>query len=177
MVRFPGAAVYIGGDKNELPLAPLILALPRFIQVIVNCTHGVKIIDVLLMSCPELYVVPEITAPVLPDDPRHAKPSDHKVPVARPLACAAVAVANVYEERTYQPLLDSGRLEFMRWVHSDVWDSIPEDGSTTEQFNEFENLVKAKIDELFPQKKIRMTRKDKEFITTELNTLDRKKKR
>ena len=177
MARYPGAAVYLGGDKNSMPLAPLLLALPRYSQVVSHCTHGVKIIDVLIMSCPELYAVPDITAPVLPDDPRHAAPSDHKVPVARPLACASVAVTNVYEERTYRPLPDSGRREFMRWVHSDVWESIPDEGSTTEQFREYERLVHAKVEELLPEKKVRVTKKDKEFITSELKTLDRRKKR
>jgi hypothetical protein len=33
------------------------------------------------------------------------------------------------------------------------------------------------VDELFPDKKVRVTKKDKEFITAELKTLDRKKKR
>jgi hypothetical protein len=66
MARYPKAAVYLGGHNNFLPLAPLLLALPRFAQVVSHTTHGEKIIDVLLMSCPELYAVPEITAPVLP---------------------------------------------------------------------------------------------------------------
>ena len=34
-----------------------------------------------------------------------------------------------------------------------------------------------KVEQLFPEKKIRVTSKDKEFITAELKTLDRKKKR
>ena len=34
MARYPQAAVYLAGDKNSLPLAPLLLALPRFKQVV-----------------------------------------------------------------------------------------------------------------------------------------------
>jgi hypothetical protein len=97
--------------------------------------------------------------------------------VARPLACAATAVTNVSEERTYRPLPDSRRREFMKWIHSMVWDSIPDEGSTTEQFEEYEKLVRMKIDKLLPEKKVRVTRKDKEFIASELKTLDRRKKR
>ena len=39
------------------------------------------------------------------------------------------------------------------------------------------NLSDKKVDELFPEKKIRITNKDKEFITSELKTLNRKKMR
>ena len=30
MTKYPKAAIYLGGDKNSLPLAPLLQALPRF---------------------------------------------------------------------------------------------------------------------------------------------------
>ena len=129
-----------------------------------------------LTSCPELYAVPEISAPVLADNPLRAKPSDHKVPVARPLAVAGGAVANVYEEKVCRPLPESGKREFLSWVHSDVWDSISENDDPTKQFSEFDRLVHEKVNSCLPEKHIRITKKDKEFITAELKTLDRKKK-
>ena len=177
MARFPNAAIILGGDKNQLPLAPLLLALPRFAQIVAHNTHGEKIIDVIVMSCPELYAVPSVTPPVLPDDPRHAAPSDHRVPVARPLALAPEAITNVYREKVYRPLPDSMVRVFMKWVLTEAWDMIPEDGSPTEQVDIFQKVVDQKVEEMFPQKKVRISNKDKIFITSELKTLDRRKKR
>ena len=54
---------------------------------------------------------------------------------------------------------------------------MPEQGSTTEQVSAYEKLVMEKVEQFFPEKKIRVTNKDKEFITAELKTLDRKKQR
>ena len=117
-----------------------------------NYTHGVKIIDVIITSCPELYAVPEISAPVLADNPLRAKPSDHKVPVARPLASAGGAANNSYEERVYRPLPESGKREFMKWVHSDVWGDISDENNPTEQFAAFEELIEEKENLFLPKK-------------------------
>ena len=177
MARWPRAAVVLGGDRNELPISPLLQALPRFRQIVAHPTHGIKTIDVIITSCPDLYCVPEISDPVLPDNPQRAKPSDHKVPVARPLAATNESVVNVYEEKVFRPLPDSGKHEFMKWVHSNVWDCVSENDSPTEQFESFEKLVQEKVDFFLQEKKIRVTKKDKEYITAELKNLDRKKKR
>ena len=177
MARFPQAAVYIGGDKNQLALAPLLLALPRFKQVVTNSTHGDKIIDVLIMSCPELYAVPEVIPPVLPDNPWQASPSDHWMPVARPIAFASDPVCSTYLERSYRPLPDSRFRDFMKWIHEETWDSVPETGSPTEVVEEYERLVHGKVEELFSERKVRITNRDKPFITAEIKTLDRKRMR
>ena len=175
MTRFPQAAVFLGGDRNSMPVAPLLAALPKFCQVVANNTHGEKILDVLVMSCPKLYAVPVVTPPVLPDNPRQAAPSDHRVPVARPLAGVQVPVVNVYKVKTSRPQPDSKVREFMRWIHEETWDSLPADGSPTEVVKEYERMLHEQVEALFPEKKVRITRKDKAWITAELKALDRKK--
>ena len=177
MARFPTAAFFLGANKNELPLGSLIQGLPKFVQTVSNYTHGGKILDVIIMNCSQFYSVPEISLPLLPDNPQKAKPSDHSVPVARPLCLAAQPVSNIYMEKICRPLPDSAVREFMQWIHTENWDSVPFSGSTTKQVEAYENLVENKVNQLFPEKKIRVTRKDKQFITSELKTLDRKKKR
>ena len=56
-----------GADKNSL-----LQALPRFKQIVTQPTHGNKTIDVIIMNCADLYAVPQVGAPVLPDDPHQA---------------------------------------------------------------------------------------------------------
>ena len=145
MARFPMAAFYLAGDKNDLPLASLIQGLPKLEQLVANFTHGEKIIDVLLANCSKLYAVPEISAPLLPDKPQYAKPSDHSVPVARPLCLESQPVSNVYTEKTCRPLPDSAVREFMQWVHTESWDSVPANGSTTAQVEAYEKIIESKV--------------------------------
>ena len=90
---------------------------------------------------------------------------------------ASQPVSNVYTEKTSRPLPDSAVREFMQWIHTESWDSVPENGSTAAQVEAYEKVVENKVNQLFPEKNIRITKKDKEFITSELKTLDRKKKR
>ena len=151
MARFPEAAVYLGGDRNDLPLAPLLRALPRFVQTVAHNTHSNKIIDVLLMNCSSFYAVPEVTAPLLPDCPTVAKPSDHKVPIARPLAFSSQPQCNVYRTKTCRPLPDSEVRSFMQWIHAEQWDSVAIDGSTTAQVAAYQKVVQEKVDQLFPE--------------------------
>ena len=65
MSRWPKAAVILGGDKNDLHIATLLQALPRFGQIVSGHTHGIKTIDVIITSCPELYSVPLISRLVI----------------------------------------------------------------------------------------------------------------
>ena len=62
----------------------------------------------------------------------------------------------------------------MRWILSEARDLIPNHGNPTEQVEAFEAIVNTKVEEMFPLKKVRMTNKDKEFITAELKSLARK---
>ena len=48
----------------------------------------------------------------------------------------------------------------------------------TQQVDEFNRIIDAKVKAIFPEKKVKMRQgKDKEFITAELKKLDRKKKK
>ena len=65
----------------------------------------------------------------------------------------------------------------MLWIHTEQWDGVPMNGSTTAQVAAYKEIIEKKVEQLFPEKTIRITNRDKELITAELKTLDRKKKR
>ena len=178
LAKYPNAAVILAGDKNDLPLSPLLQCLPKFVQIVNQPTHGNKIIDVIIMNCAQMYGVPQISPPVLPDDPEHAAPSDHHVPIVRPLAHSSDQVCNTYVEKRYRPLPESGKREFLEWIHLEKWKEVAEDVSPTQQVEQFTQIVDAKVNSIFPEKTVKIRQgKDKEFITAELKKLDRKKKK
>ena len=124
-----------------------------------------------------MYAVPEVGDPGLPDNPQHAKPLDHRVPVARPMATAARPVCNEYTVKTYRPLPESAVREFLVWIHAEEWGKIVPDSSHSEQVDAFQNIINRKVEELFPVRNVRLSNQDKQFITSEIKTLDRKKKK
>ena len=136
-----------GADKNSL-----LQALPRFKQIVTQPTHGNKTIDVIIMNCADLYAVPQVGAPVLPDNPRQAKPSDHRVPVARPLATAARPVSNEYTVKTYRPLPESAVREFQAWIHAEEWGELALHSSPSRQVEAFQKIVDTKFPAV-PRKK------------------------
>ena len=84
----------IGGDRNEMSISPLLIALPRLKQLVTKATCSGKILDVLLTNLHEFYIVPVIVPPVPADNPRQGKPSDHSVPVAKPHSNTGVNMNN-----------------------------------------------------------------------------------
>ena len=106
--KYPNAMLVIGGDKNNLNIAPLLNGIPKLNQIVTKPTHKTKVLDIILTNKANLYCVPIIAPPVPPDDPLCGVPSDHSTPVATPLATDALQQVGEY----MLTLPESGMLEF-----------------------------------------------------------------
>ena len=82
--RYPAAGLIIGGDKNDLDIAPLIAGIPRAQQIVNSSTINGRILDVIITNMYQLYQVPVVVPPVLPDDPNIGVPRDHRREVGNP---------------------------------------------------------------------------------------------
>ena len=85
LTKHPNAALFIGGDRNELSISPILMSIPKLRQIISHNTCNGKVLDVLMTNVPELFGVPEIIPPVQPDNPNYGCPSDHNPIIATPL--------------------------------------------------------------------------------------------
>ena len=113
------------GDRNRFSVTPLINGIPRLQQIVTKNTCNGKILDVLLTNVAELYNVPEIIPPVLPDDPLNARPSDHSTILAKPISSLSPGLSvNSYTTRTVRPLPQSGVLQFGKWIMNEKWDNL-----------------------------------------------------
>ena len=174
--KYPNAAMAIGGDKNELNIESLRTTLPTFKQVVRQPTYKTKILDILLLNNSKHYDAPEVSREVLPDNPVTHKPSDHRVPVVRPAKGTPKGQRNVYKEVKYRPLPESAVRGFVSGMLKQEWDFV-KDKSPTEQVNLVHDLLGAKVEDFFPEKIVKLSSEDKPFITKELKSLDRKRKR
>ena len=103
---------------------------------------------------------------------------DHSTPIATPLTQDSVSQTREYITKTYRPLPDSGIREFGQWICGEGWDGIPDIANPTEQVLAFEKIVNEKMDEILPQKDVKLNPNfDKPYITAELKKLDRQIKR
>ena len=67
----------MGADKNDMNIKPILNCGLRLKQVVDLPTRHGKILDILIMSIPQLYNSPIIVPPVPCDDPSEGLPSDH----------------------------------------------------------------------------------------------------
>ena len=105
MTKYPKCGLFIGGDKNSLNIAPILLGIPKCRQLVTEKTHNDKCLDILITNIHTLYQPIEIVPAVIPDDPRKTKPSDHLVPIAYPITGQSGSVPRKYKTIVTQPLL------------------------------------------------------------------------
>ena len=123
------------------------------------------------------YGSPVIVPPIQPDDPTKAKPSDHSVPVCVPHTDRHCPPSRNYRTIKYRPLPDSSDSKFGDWTVRENWENISEEMTSSEQVSHFEELVSARLEEFCPLKEIKLSSKDKPFISAELKQIDRKRNR
>ena len=62
-MSYPDAALFIGGDINHLPLAPILSSIPHARQIVTKPTRGDKILDVIITNIPQYYGEPDVVSP------------------------------------------------------------------------------------------------------------------
>ena len=173
LTKYPNCGFFIGGDKNSLNLAPILLGLPKFRQVVVGNTHGEKCLDVLITNIASLYHPPEIVPAVPADDPTRAKPSDHLVPVMYPISGASGTVSRTYTSKLRRPMPDSAIRDFGQWLVGEKWSGLAEEEGPDAKWCNFNALLKDKFEEHFPQKEVKISNEDLPFIDWKLKKLKR----
>ena len=125
LTKHPNAALFIGGDRNELSISPILMSIPKLRQIISHNTCNGKVLDVLMTNVPELFGVPEIIPPVQPDNPNYGCPSDHNPIIATPLGnTTSPQNSNEYSVKVSRPLPESGVQEFGQWLVGENWDFL-----------------------------------------------------
>ena len=152
LTKYPRAGIVIGGDRNEMSISPLLIAIPRLKQLVTQPTCNGKILDVLLTNLHEFYLIPMIVPAV---NPNRGKPSDHSVPVARPNSNSGVNMMNEYMTVTSRPMPDSGIRQFGQWIVQEEWDCVKSGMCPSNQAVALQKQLEFKLDEIFPTKDVR----------------------
>ena len=175
--KYPDSGIILGADKNGMDLTPLLNCGLHLRQVVDKCTHGRKIIDVLIMNLFAYYQSPEIAPPVKCDDPKDGVPSDHFVPVCSPHTNRFTRPPRNYRVIQFRPLSESNIRKFGQWITHESWLDLKNENSSTSQALELEKLLLEKLNSFCPLKTLKLSSYDKPFITHELKKLDRQRSR
>ena len=77
----------------------------------------------------------------------------------------------------YRPLPESSIMRFGEWIVSEEWSSVKEGCSASEQAEQFEKLIKERLNTFCPEKQMKLGSQDKLFISAELKRIARLKNR
>ena len=175
--KYPDSGIILGADKNHMDIKPILSCGLKLRQVVNQNTHGIKILDILIMNTSGYYKSVIIAPPIQPDTPGAGKPSDHSVPVCVPHTDRYTRPQRKYRTIKYRPLPQSSVQRFGEWMVSESWESVRKNISPTEQVLEFEKLLNENLNKFCPEKEMKLGCQDKLFITADLKGLDRQKRR
>ena len=176
LTKYPNCGWVAGGDKNQLPIGPILGAIPKCRQIVTQNTHkGKNIYDILLTNMGQYYRIPYIAKAVQPDEGSiGAVPSDHDCAVAEPLAGAGSTSTREYTVRSSQPFPQSGINTFGVWLHSVPWsEELSGEQNPTQMALIVEAKLRQKVEVVFPIKTVRVSNDDKPFISAQIKKLDK----
>ena len=175
--RYPGCGILVGGDKNKMNISSLLNNNLKLKPLVRYPTRKREILDILLTNLYPYYNNAVIIPPVQPDIPGQGVPSDHSVPLCIPHTDPHNPPTRRYKTVVSRPLPDSKIREFGQWLTSEKWEEMKEGDSPCKQVEIFERRINEKVEEYFPQKKVKVGCDDKVFMTSELKSLKRKRMR
>ena len=174
-----GLHFVLAGDFNDLKIEPILSLSPRLHQIVQDYTSlsPPAILDPIVTTLSHLYQTPTCVDPLDPDDLASGKPSDHRIPVARPINIIENKCSR--QERTIitRPLTEIGYQKFQNWLIDNKWPEVFEATSAHEKALNFQSLLASKVNEFFPQKILKLHSDDQPWINFKIKKLDRKRKR
>ena len=134
-------------------------------------------LDPIIMTLGSFYQTPVIHPPLDPDPDSNGSPSDHLIPVMKPVDTINNKPARTVREVTVRPLPHSGLKKFREWIQEENWTQVLESEAPDVKAETLNNLVINKLDEFCPQKTRRIASDDRPWYTDQLKRLDRRRRR
>ncbi len=175
--KYDNLKFIIGGDINSLDIKPILDSAPSMKQVVDKPTHGNRILDILITDLFQEFYPPVIKEPLECDEDIPGQPSDHKIvlfmPNNSPINNILPPKKIIRIRRHPQSKLD----EFGRFITAHNWSSLLETQNIDEKTKIFHETIRSKYEEIFPESVINISSLDKQWMTPELKSLNRRMKR
>ena len=172
-----GLHFIIAGDTNDLKLNNILNISPNFTQMVSGVTRldPPAMLDPIITTLGSWYQTPVIHPPLVPDPDSNGSPSDHLIPVMKPVNIMNNKSARTVREVRVRPLPNSGLAKFRTWIQDQDWTEILEAQAADAKAEMLHNLVITKLDEFCPEKTRRISSDDRPWYTEQLKRLDRKR--
>ena len=136
-----------------------------------------RMLDPILTTLGSYYQTPRILQPLDADLDRNGSPSDHLIPIMKPINTIENRSSRTYREITIRPVPRSGLDQLRSWVEVQDWSEILLEDSVDKKTELLIGQMRNALDQYLPEKVIRIASDDEPWFTDELKKLDRKKRR
>ena len=174
-----GLHFIISGDTNELKLDSILHLNSKMQQMVQGVTrlNPPRMLDPILTTLGSFYQVPEILAPLGADAGTQGKPSDHLIPVMRPITGIDNRCSRTFREITVRPITRSGLSKLRHWFEVQDWNENMNETSVDKKAELLLSQVMSAVNTCLPEKVIKVASDDSPWYTHTLKKLDRRRRR
>ena len=174
-----GLEFVIAGDTNDLNLGPILDLSPKFQQIVNDFTrlNPPAILDPIITTMPNLYQVPECLDPLDADPDKNGSKSDHKIVIAKPIDILNNKSTRQIKSIKVRPFPESGIVKMKNWFIGQSWKDIFEAETAHEKAEKFQHLLLEALDDIFPEKIMKISNDDQPWVSHKIKMLDRQRKR
>ena len=122
--KFPnGLHFIISGDSNELKLDSILQLCPRMQQMVKGITRldPPRMLDPIITTLGSFYQEPEILPPLDADADTRGRPSDHLIPLMRPISELENRCSRSYRHVKVRPIKRLGLDKIRSWFEAQSW--------------------------------------------------------
>ena len=174
-----GLHFILAGDTNDLKLDSILHLNPRMKQMVQGATRmdPPRMLDPILTTLGPFYQSPRILPPLDSDPDKDGRPSDHWIPLMRPINTIENSCLRTYKEITVRPINQS-RMGLLRdWFETQDWSKNIQLDSVNEKAALLMTQILEALDQYLPKKVIRIASDDEPWYTQHLKKLDRRRRR
>jgi len=175
--KFNDIKFLLGGDINNLDLTPVLDCYQELQQIVTTPTLNNRILDVLVTDMKEAFYPPFVRPPLECNDDDNGESSDHKIVLCAPRNININPNLPPPTFITYRPIPQSGIEIFGRFITTHHWEEVFNTNDINNKVQVFHSTIREKLDEIFPEKTIKVTALDKAWMNPQLKQLLRKIKR
>ena len=176
-MKYPDAKFVFLGDFNCYKPDHILLLSPQLRQLVHYCTHGDKVLDLLITDMHTLYHPPVSSQYLLPDNPAQAAASDHLGNLLIPRSVPGVNSSRVYRTILVRPLTESQIAAIGRWIATEPWDHLHSFSDVDVQLESFTSSVFFMLNAVAPEKEVRIALDDPPWINTRIKSIIRQRNR
>ena len=174
-----GLHFIIAGDTNELKLDQILNLHPRMEQMVKGVTRldPPRMLDPILTTLGSYYQTPEILAPLGADSDRVGRPSDHLIPLMRPINQIDNKCSRTYREIRVRPVTRSGMERMGDWFEAQEWTQVITEDSINKKAEGLISMITEALNKYIPEKVIKVASDDEPWYSEKLKKLDRRRRR